>query len=175
MSKKKALLIAAALLMLSAVVVKPAMAYLTDTHTSNGKASVYLEDKEIIIIPKERIEKDVKVISVENKGELPVYARVKVITGRTHKLELDSDKSDPKWSYKASDGYYYYNDLLEVGETSNELYVKVSPGTSAEDKFNVVVVAEAARPLADGSAGDWDSEIAKETSSGNAGQNEGGN
>lgn len=175
MSKRKTLLIAAALLMLSVVAVKPAMAYLTDTHTSNGAASVYLEDKKIVIIPKERIEDNIKVISVENTGELSVYARVKVITGRTHSLEFDKDKSDSKWSYNSSDGYYYYSELLEVGETTKDLYVKVSPGTSAEEKFNVIVVAEAARPISGGNAGDWDGEIAKETSSGNPTQNEGGN
>lgn len=175
MSKKKTLLIAAALLMLSVVAVKPAMAYLTDTHSTNGGAAVYLEDRRIEIIPKERIEENTKVISVENTGDLPVFVRVKVIAGRTHLLELDTEKSDSRWSYNEDDGYYYYSDILEVEETSKELYVKIAPGNSAEEKFNVIVVAEAARPLSDGSAGDWKGKIAQETNTYDPAQNEGGN
>ncbi len=168
--KKYLVIVAAALLMISAVAVKPAMAFLTDTHNTAGTSIVHLSDKKIEIIPKERIEKDIKVISVENTGDLPVYARVKVIVGRTQGLIFDKDSSKG-WSEK--DGYYYYDSIIEPGKTSNELYVKIDPKNTADEEFNVIVVAEAARVKNDGSAG-WDEKIAKETSITTPTQNEGG-
>lgn len=168
--KKYLVIVAAALLMISAVAVKPAMAFLTDTHNTAGTSIVHLSEKKIEIIPKERIDGDIKVISVENTGEQPVYARVKVIVGRTQGLVFDKEKSNG-WSEK--DGYYYYDSIIHVGKTSNELFVKVDPKKTADESFNVVVVAEAARVKNDGTAG-WDEKIAKETSITTPTTNEGG-
>ena len=163
--KKHLLLAAAALLMISAVAVKPAMAFLTDSHKTEGTSMVHLEEHHIEIIPKERIDKDIKVISVENTGELPVYARVKVVAGRTQGLVFDKDKSEG-WTEK--NGYYYYDSLIEVGKTSKDLYVMVDPKNSADETFNVVVVAEASISK------DFDKKVAKETSVTTPTQNEGG-
>lgn len=148
MNKKKVLIIAASVLMLGAVAVKPAMAYFTDTQKASG--TVKLGKYEIT--PYEEVEGMEKKISIKNTGDYPVYTRVKVFAGSTHGLSFETDKSTD-WSQKGE--YYYYDKILEVNATTPELVVKIDPKSETKEQFNVVVVEEACRVNADNSAS-WD-------------------
>jgi hypothetical protein len=154
MNKKKILIIAASLLMLGAVAVKPAMAYFTDTHDAKGAATF----KHIEIKPYEDIDGFTKIVRIENTGDAPVYVRVKFFAGNSevHKLTTDDERTHG-WALK-EDGFYYYNDVVPAGDVNNvtdTLAVKVDPGLDEDPYFNVIVVSEAAPLKADGTA-DWD-------------------
>lgn len=159
MNKKKMILIAASVLMLSAVAVKPAIAFLTDTHGTAGTSTVHINDHDIEIIPVERIDENIKVIKIKNTGELPVKVRVKLVVGSTHKDELEFGESQKAqsvgWTYDSGDGYYYYKDTIDVGKESGELHVKITPKPGTTGRFNIIVTSEAARVKADGT-GAWE-------------------
>ena len=149
MNKRKGLMIiAASLLLIGAVSVKPAMAYFTDTHQASGAVLGKYE-----ITPHEEVQGLTKVISVENTGDYPVYARVQLFAGSTVDLIFEADKSSG-WT-KGLDGFYYYNNKLDAGQTSTQLYVQVDPNGQEAESFNVVVVEEAAMIDAAGNP-QWD-------------------
>ena len=101
MNKRKGLMIiAASLLLIGAVSVKPAMAYFTDTHQATGAVLGKYE-----ITPHEEVQGLTKVISVENTGDYPVYARVQLFAGSTVDLIFEADKSSG-WT-KGVEGFYY--------------------------------------------------------------------
>ncbi|MBO5617749.1 MAG: hypothetical protein J5901_05330 [Pseudobutyrivibrio sp.] len=151
MNKKKIMIISASLLMLAAVSVKPAMAYFTDTHKAVGTVKFGSYE----ITPHEKVENNVKKITVENTGDYPVFARVKVLAGHTHDLEFDKSASKD-WTLK-DDGYYYYDNPIDVKELSSELVIKISDNADTDDAdtFNVIVVEEATKVADDGTA-KWD-------------------
>ncbi len=165
MIKKNYLVIAAAVLLLGAVAVKPTMAFLTDTHETSGVGTLHLNEGNITVIPHERIDKMTKLISVENTGELPVYVRVKVFGGRTHKLTLDTERS-VGWR-EDSEGCYSYGELLPVGGKTGEVAVKIDDSKESADTFNVVVVAEATATLKADGTPDWDAKLPQQTSDDN--------
>lgn len=147
-NKKKIIIIAASLLLLGAVGVKPAMAYFTATHESSGVVNFgHME-----ITPHEKIDGFTKSITIENTGEQPVYVRVQFFAGSTHKLTTTLTSSS-KWS-KNEDGFYYYSQQLAAGKTTETLAVKVDPEGETADYFNVIVVSEATGVKEDGSY-DW--------------------
>ncbi len=86
------------------------------------------------VIPGQTIEKSV---TVENTGGHPMYLRVKIVTGVTDaqgredalsptaKECLKIDVNEESWTYREDDGYYYYLDVLEAGETTPELFTEV--------------------------------------------------
>ena len=143
--KKKILIVAASLLLLGAVGVKPAMAYFTATHESSGVASF----GHIEITPHEKIDGFTKSITIENTGDNPVYVRVQLFAGSTHKLTVAAGSSS-KWD-KDADGFYYYSDKLEAGATTETLSVTVDSNGETAKEFNVIVVSEATGVKADGS------------------------
>lgn len=168
MNKKKIMIISASLLMLAAVSVKPAMAYFTDTHKSVGTVMF----GNIDITPHEKVDGLTKTITVENTGDYPVFARVKVMAGETHIIKLDKEKSTG-WELK-EDGFYYYRNPIDVKKLSYELVVTINPGDDNSDDFNVIVVEEATRVNDNGEA-DWDAKSVNSEKFGlNNNNNEGG-
>lgn len=159
MIKKKYIVIAASILMLGAISVKPAMAFLTATHSTEGTSTVHLGEYEYEIIPDEKYEGLQKRITIKNTGEMDVFGRVKVLAGSTHKVSAkDEDLVAQNWHYDASNGYYYYDKKLAVGELSTELIVTIDPNGDDIDSFNVVVVEEAA-PVDVGGNPVWDGKL----------------
>ena len=154
MKKKTLIITAAALLMLGAVAVKPAMAYFTDTHSAEGTVRFGKYE----ITPHERVNGFEKTIWVENTGDYPVYARVKVFAGSTHPLTYETENTG--WELKA-DGFYYFNQIIEPKKTSNQMKVKIDPNGDKGEEFNVIVIEEAAKVKADGTAA-WDEKSVNE-------------
>ena len=138
-AKSKLLLIALAAIVLT-VLTQPTLAF----YTTMGKAtnvitsgSVRLQIHEktadgadfptegVYVIPGDIVSKQV---SVENICEHPFYLRLKLVSGTTNEalspdacLKLNIDTAS--WTYR--DGYYYYNVILQPGETTPALLTQV--------------------------------------------------
>lgn len=153
MKNKKLIIVAAALLMLGAISIKPAMAYFTDTHTANGSV---LFGKHAIT-PHEKTEGLTKTITVENTGDYPVFVRVKLFAGTTHGLKFNEDKS-AKWSFNGNDEFYYFETPIAPKELTEELVVDIDPIDETAGEFNVIVVEEGCRVGEDGKP-TWDDKI----------------
>ncbi len=83
---------------------------------------------------------------VSEPGSQPVYIRAKAFCGGDYLLEYSSESG--KWE-PGGDGYYYYGDILNGGETAEELLVRIQGIPADEeledgDSFNVVVIYESA-------------------------------
>ncbi len=168
--KKYLLIAAAALLMIGAAAVSPAMAYFTDTHTASGMVTLSLGDSNVK--PDENFDGLNKLITVTNTGDYAVFVRVKAIYGSNCTVILDAASSSG-WS-EGGDGYYYYASPLagktkdaSVGESSSQLklIVAAKEGTTA-DSFNVIIVEEATRVRYDSNGNaiaDWNDVIKVET------------
>jgi IS605 OrfB family transposase len=76
MKYRKYLLVAAALVVIGATSIKPAMAYFTDSHQASGTVTVYLGDMEIT--PDEKAYDWTKEITVENTGDYDVFVHTRV-------------------------------------------------------------------------------------------------
>ena len=86
-----------------------------------------------------------KIVTVKNMGNLPVYVRIKIDKVISNENELpDGLKSTWKnliscnfntteWTYK--DGYYYYNEALRAGETTEALFDRVAFAASMGNEF----------------------------------------
>lgn len=77
------------------------------------------------------------------EGSAPVYIRARAFCGSTYQLNYTSPSG--KWAVNANDGFYYYSDILNGGETTEELLIKIEniPEDVTDPKaFNVVVVYE---------------------------------
>lgn len=83
-----------------------------------------------------------KIIQVENTGDHPAYIRIRVdktiILAEGQKGAVDPDlvslhTDTDHWTEK--DGYYYYNAVLEAGETTEPLFTKVSFAKEMDDRY----------------------------------------
>ena len=157
MMKRGLAIIAAALLLIAASAVKPAIAYFTDTTKAEGKLLISLGDGELEEL-EEDVENFVKKITITNTGNEPLMVRAKAIypTGITLKMEDSSN-----WT-EGTD-YYNYSLVLQPGESTSELNLKVT-FDEAKD-FNVIIIQEAARVIYDedgNPTGDWSNKISTE-------------
>ncbi len=171
--KKYLLIAAAALLMIGAAAVSPAMAYFTDTHTASGMVTLSLGDSNVK--PDESFDGMNKLITVTNTGDYAVFVRVKAIYGSNCAVTLDAASSSG-WS-DGGDGYYYYASPLagktgdaSEGESSSQLklIVAAKEDTTA-DSFNVIILEEATRVRYDSNGNaiaDWNDVIKVETDAG---------
>lgn len=109
-----------------------------------------------------------KEVRITNKTDsVPVYIRVKAFSGSEYPLEYISGidaEENPYWK-EGEDGYYYYASVLDMGESTEILHIKIKnvPEGSAstdKDKFHVVVVYERTSAVKDDGNGnmvpDWD-------------------
>lgn len=139
--KKKTLILAA----LAATLTMPAAAgsawaYFTTYTEARGGYPIELGDTTTIREDFSAWTKHVVVASEE--GSQPVYVRVKAINGSEYTLTYTD--SSGKWT-PGSDGYYYYSDMVNGGEATSGLDIKIgNVPESVEDasSFNVVVVYE---------------------------------
>ena len=138
-AKSKLLLIALAAI-LATVLTQPTLAFYsvigkaTNVVTS-GSISMQIHEKTadgsdfpeegVYVIPGDIVSKQV---SVENVCQHPFYLRVKLVNGSTNEtlnaddcLKLDIDTVN--WTAKG--GYYYYNTILQPGQTTQELFTQV--------------------------------------------------
>jgi len=152
MKAKSRLLLIALAAILATVLTQPTLAYYTTIGkatnvVTSGSISLQIHEKTadgsdfpsegVYIIPGDIVSKQV---SVENVCAHPFYLRVKLISGSTNEalsaedcLKLDIDTVS--WTYV--DGYYYYNRILQPGETTNTLFTQVEIVGSKVDQSHI--------------------------------------
>lgn len=150
--RKQFVLLAATLILISTVAVKPAIAYFTDTVTTEGKILLNLGDGKLDKMD-DIVENMVKKISIKNTGDYEVFVRAKAIYPDSVSITLE-DSGD--WS-PGNDGYYYYYDVVNPDDSTSQLKLKISNSEYAD--FNVIIVQEATQVLYDengNETADWD-------------------
>lgn len=138
-NQRTAALAAAALVLTAGVTANRALAYFTTYVTASGGHE--LELGFTTTIPNEEVSNWTKDITITNTGENPCYVRVKAFAGVQYGLEYDLTASDSRWSARGTDGYYYWHEILEPGETTGSLLVKIDR-KDAKEEFNVIIVQE---------------------------------
>lgn len=143
--KKNLCLAAAALTLTASLGVGSAMAYFTTYATAAGGASLSLNNT--VTVPEETVSNWTKHVTIENTGTTDCYVRVKAIAGQKYQDGLTYADDNGKWT-PGEDGYYYYSDIVPVGEKAQELRIMIDNMDSEED-FNVIVVQESTPVLYD--------------------------
>lgn len=142
MKRKNLILVALALVLVLGASMGSAWAYFTANAEAAGGYPIRLGGRTDI---GEDFSAWTKHITVSNEeGGQPVYVRAKAFSGSEYSL-IYSDASG-LWT-PGGDGYYYYGAILNGGETTDELLVKIAgvpEDADLEDaeSFNVVVVYE---------------------------------
>lgn len=84
-----------------------------------------------------------KVVKVRNKGSVPCYIRVYVALSDTD-IPAVLDHDTTQWGQK-SDGYWYYDSIVDPGAATSPLFTKVSIGDAGAEQlktFDIIVYAE---------------------------------
>ena len=153
--KKRLILIAVALILISGIAVKPAIAYFTDTVSAEGMLEVNLGDGELTPL-EDVVENMVKKVAITNTGDFDVFVRAGVIIPDGITVTMEASEG---WS-KGNDGYYYYTPIVAVGETTGKLNLKIDNGEILD--FNVIIVQEATKVEYDeagNAVANWDSAV----------------
>ena len=146
--RSKLLLVAIAAILLT-VLTQPTLAYYTTIGkatnvVTSGSIKLQIHEKTadgsdfpeegVFVMPGDIVSKKV---SVENVCGHPFYLRVKLVSGVTNEaltaedcLKLDLDTVN--WT--AKDGYYYYNNILQPGDLTEELFTQVEIVGSKVDR-----------------------------------------
>ena len=123
-----------AVVLITAVSTKEAMAYFTTYATAQGSLPVTLGPKTEV---HENFKDWTKNIQVENTGDVSVYVRVKVIAGSQFTITAKGSN----WS-AGNDGYWYYSKPVAVGELTESIEAYIKVVADVESSFNIVVVQE---------------------------------
>ena len=82
---------------------------------------------------------------VKNTGSVPCYVRMfaEATNSKTGQY-MSYDFNTTEWSSKKVDGYYYYNTILQPGDTTEPLFTKVTVADDAVDldDFDIIIYAE---------------------------------
>ncbi len=139
----------AALIMAAGITVGTAMAYFTTYVTADGGAVLRLgfTDTEIL----EEVIAGKKELILTNTGDVPAYVRIKALVGDAYKdgIVYTEPNGEGKWT-PGADGYYYYSDILEPGESTTQLNVAFKfPEGELPPDFNVIIIQESTPVLYD--------------------------
>lgn len=126
-----------ALTLVVGVSVKGAMAYFTTYVTAKGGYALELGDEGQI---EEEVKDMTKIVSVKNTGTQPEYVRVKVFFGSATGVTVTYEPTTG-WS-QHDDGYWYYSEVVQPGESTSVLNIKITADETVTPEFNVVVVQE---------------------------------
>ncbi len=97
-----------------------------------AKETPFPEDGVEYVMPGTEI---TKIVEVANTGANAAYVRVKVTKDIQLSVDTDTepdlglmilDFDSTYWTYNAADGYYYYNEALAPGETTQALFASVT-------------------------------------------------
>lgn len=168
----KTALVAAAITLTASLSVGSALAYFTTYCTAQGSYEMRMGFPETII---HEDVTDGKHITIENSGQYDCFVRVKTFAPDGVTLEYVPEEGSGWIGYfdegSWEDDYWYYNSILEPGETTPELLIKY---TFPEDKdsdpdidtrpeeINIVVVHECTPVLYDEEGNpyaDWDNVV----------------
>ena len=152
--KRKSIFVAAfAAVMAAATSVGSAWAYFTTYAEAQGGYTISLGDETRVEEEFSDWTKHIAITSAE--GSEPAYIRVKAFSGSQYTF-VYSDSAG-KWE-PGEDGYYYYADIVEGGQTTEPLDVRIEDIPEDAQEFNVVVVHESTPVQYDGDGepyADW--------------------
>lgn len=83
-----------------------------------------------------------KIVSVTNDGDNPIWVRIRldrsiILAGEAADVDfnvLGLDLNDEDWT-EGADGWFYYNEILAPGETTENLFTQVTFPTSLGNAF----------------------------------------
>ncbi|WP_313127146.1 hypothetical protein [Proteiniclasticum ruminis] len=83
-----------------------------------------------------------KIVSVTNDGDNPIWVRIKldrsiILAGEAADVDfnvLGLDLNDEDWT-EGTDGWFYYNEIIAPGETTENLFTQVTFPTSLGNAF----------------------------------------
>ncbi len=132
--------LAAAIAVMSAAV---CYAYFTDYEEAKGGADVHLNGSSLV---HEEADENGKVLQVENTGETDLLVRVGIYGDN---ITIDAPSED--W-VEGSDGFWYYKKILEAGNTTSVINVRIDKAKADEagHDFDIVVAHESVRVIYDG-------------------------
>ena len=139
--KRRTILLVVAIALVLSMTVGLTLAYFSDSTAAKGGKAVTLGGQTKI---EEQQNDDNKVIWIKNTGETDVIVRVAAY-GPT-----EITYSGDGWT-AGGDGYYYYDRVLQAGETSDPLTAKWDVPADLGDDYNVVVVHESDQVVYDAS------------------------
>ena len=150
-ARSRLLLIAIAAILIT-VLTQPSLAFYTTIGkatnvVTSGNIQLQIHEKTadgsdfpaegVYIVPGDIVSKRV---SIENVCTHPFYLRVKLVSASTNAalsaeecLKMDIDTAN--WTYR--DGFYYYNRILQPGETTPALFTQVEIVGSRVDQTHV--------------------------------------
>lgn len=139
MKKKIIFLLALSILLVTAVTMNSTLAYFTTYAQAKGGYTIHLGHGGTSM--ETQVEGGYHHVVITNDGQ-PAYVRVRVFTPSDFRSTIGS--SDNKWVYDGN-GYWYYNEILGVGSTS-ELLVEITPPEThvndAGDQRHVIIIYE---------------------------------
>ena len=139
MKKKSVILAVLAVILVLTANLPLAWGYFS-TYTE-ARGGIRMQSLEIDTDIKEEVSDWTKHVAILNRGDVPVYVRARAFAGSEYNLVYDTGGN---WTL-GDDGFFYYNNVLNPGETTPELLVKIEnpPKDPTEgQEFNVVVVYE---------------------------------
>ena len=159
MKKRKLILTALAVVLAVGVTAVPALAYFTAHTEAEGNVPISLGTT--TTITEELPDPLTKVVTINNKGPEACWVRVRAYSA--YPLEYT-----PGENWKENGDYYDYTEILEAGDDTTALTVKVTPPAdpAQDENFNVIVIYEAT-PVTYNDAGeledpDWSAAVIKE-------------
>lgn len=138
MNKKTLLLCAFAVVLAGSLSVRSAMAYFTTYVTAKGGYTLSFDTT--TTIEEEQVVNRVKQVQVKNTGENPCYVRVRYFAG-TELFDLVPTQTDG-WT-QGTDGYWYYNSILQPAgdpdgaDVTASLGMQVAAKDSTKDMFAI--------------------------------------
>jgi hypothetical protein len=165
MKRRTLILTIAAFVLIFGMSIGSAMAYFTTYVTAQGGKTIHLGSTTEVSEP--QISDWTKhVVVTSDEGSQPVYVRAKAFAGSQYNLVYSS--ADGSWAPN-DDGYYYYNNILNGGESTSELLVRIENVPEDTDDFNVVVVYESTPVLYDTAGNpyaDWSQSVILDSTEG---------
>lgn len=87
-----------------------------------------------------------------NTGNVDCYVRIKSLISDSRVADgITIDYNDEDYTYNSQDGYWYYKEAIEPGESTNPLFTTVTIDSEADDKvldgFDIYVYAESVQTV----------------------------
>ena len=116
--------------------ISSAYAYFTTNVEADGSGSLELGNNTDITEEVDGLTKHIVVNNLEDSQ--PVFVRVQLFHGD---FGVPVSVEGKGWS-NGGDGYYYFDSIVEVGQSTSELVAGIQSQKDSVDNFNVIVVAE---------------------------------
>lgn len=165
-SKICAALLAAAIIATGAAGLERASAYLTSHAETSGYVSLDLDDTYTRL--DDQVANWEKKVSIANTGDADCEVRAKFFVAAKYAGYIKYSSDSARWTLD-SDGYWYYDGILEPGDATAALNAKLDREAFSRDfkpgeteDFNVIVVHEYARVQYDDSGNgfvDWNEKV----------------